>query len=106
MLDALIIISFILAGAGIGFYSVDFLPSETLRQVSNIEGLSSVIAGFGGMIGLAVGLVAQTSYRRLEQQIKAMPIDQLLSRSIGLVLGLLVANLMLAPIFLLPIPSD
>lgn len=106
MLDALIIISFILAGAGIGFYSVDFLPSDALRQVSNIEGLSSVIAGFGGLIGLAIGLVAQTSYRRLEQQIKAMPIDQLLSRSIGLVLGLLVANLMLAPLFLLPIPTD
>ena len=106
LLDVIIITSFILAGAGIGFYSVDFLPDDALRQVSNLEGLSSVIAGFGAIIGIAVGLVAQTSYRRVESQIRAMPIDLLLSRSIGLVLGLLVANLMLAPIFLLPIPGD
>lgn len=106
LLDVIIITSFILAGAGIGFYSVDFLPDDALRQVSNLEGLSSVIAGFGAIIGIAVGLVAQTSYRRVEGQIRAMPIDLLLSRSIGLVLGLLVANLMLAPIFLLPIPGD
>ena len=106
MLDAIIIISFIVAGAGIGFYSVDLLPTAALHQVSSLEGLSSVIAGFGAIIGFAVGLVAQTSYRRIEKQIRAMPVDQLLSRSIGLVLGLLVANLMLAPIFLLPIPND
>jgi uncharacterized protein YacL len=106
LLDVIIITSFILAGAGIGFYSVDFLPDDALRQVSNLEGLSSVIAGFGAIIGIAVGLVAQTSYRRVEIQVRAMPVDLLLSRSIGLVLGLLVANLMLAPIFLLPIPGD
>jgi uncharacterized protein YacL len=35
-----------------------------------------------------------------------MPVDVLLSRSVGLVLGLLVANLLLAPIFLLPIPRE
>jgi uncharacterized protein YacL len=35
-----------------------------------------------------------------------MPATVLLSRAIGLVLGLLVANLLLAPIFLLPIPSE
>ncbi|MGG6292814.1 PIN/TRAM domain-containing protein [Leptolyngbya sp. AN02str] len=106
MLDAIIVISFILAGVGIGFYSVDFLPDETLRQVSNIEGLSLVIAGFGGIIGLALGLVAQTTYQRLERQVREMPVDLLLSRSVGLVLGLLVANLILLPIFLLPIPPD
>lgn len=106
MLDAIIILSFILAGAGIGFYSVDLLPSETLRQVTNLEGLSLVTAGFGAIIGLAAGLVAQTTYRRIERQVREMPVDMLLSRSVGLVLGLLVANLMLAPLFLLPIPSE
>lgn len=106
MLDIIIVVSFVFAGVGIGFYSVDFLPDEALVQVSNLEGLSSVIAGFGAIIGFAIGLFAQTSYRRVERQIRAMPIDLLLSRSIGLVLGLLVANLMLAPIFLLPIPGD
>lgn len=106
MLDAIIIFSFILAGAGIGFFGVELLPGSVLDQVTNLEGLSSVTAGFGALIGMAVGLVMQTGYRRLERQIRQMPIDVLLSRSVGLVLGLLIANLMLAPIFLLPIPVE
>lgn len=106
MLDAIIIISFIIAGAGIGFYSVDFLPSDALEQVTSLEGLSFVTGGFGALIGLVIGIVAQTAYRRVERQIREMPVDRLLSRSVGLVLGLLVANLMLAPIFLLPIPRE
>jgi uncharacterized protein YacL len=106
MLDAIIIFSFILAGAGIGFYSVDLLPDDALHQVTDLESLSLVISGFGAILGLAVGLVVQTGYRRLERQIREMPVDMLLSRSVGLVLGLLVANLMLAPLFLLPIPPE
>ncbi|GAB4146426.1 MAG: PIN/TRAM domain-containing protein [Cyanobacteria bacterium J069] len=106
MLDAIIILSFIVAGAGIGYFSVDLLPMDTLDQVSNREGLSLVTGGFGGLLGLALGLVAQTSYRRIERQVREMPVDMLLSRSVGLVLGLLVANLLLAPIFLLPIPGE
>jgi len=106
MLDIIIIFSFIIAGAGIGFYGVDLLPPATLDQVTNIEGLSSVTAVFGALIGLALGLVAQTGYRRVERQVREMPVDVLLSRSVGLVLGLLVANLLLAPIFLLPIPRE
>jgi uncharacterized protein YacL len=35
-----------------------------------------------------------------------LPIEVILTRAVGLVLGLLLANLMLAPIFLLPIPFD
>ena len=35
-----------------------------------------------------------------------MPVDVLLTRAIGLTIGLLIANLMLAPLFLLPIPAD
>lgn len=106
MLDVIIIFSFIIAGAGIGFYSVDLLPIDVLDQVTSLEGLSFVTGGFGALIGLVLGLVAQTAYRRVEQRIRAMPVDMLLSRSVGLVLGLLVANLLLAPIFLLPIPRE
>lgn len=106
MLDAIIILSFIIAGAGLGFYGVDLLPSPVLTQVSNIEALSAVVAAFGAIIGLAIGLSAQATYRRLQRQVSEMPVDVLLSRSIGLVLGLLVANLMLAPLFLLPIPTE
>jgi uncharacterized protein YacL len=106
MLDAIIIISFILAGAGIGFHGIEELPTSALQQVTNEEGLRWVSAGFGAIIGLAIGLIVQTSFRRLERQFRTMPADILLSRAVGLVLGLLVANLILAPIFLLPIPPE
>lgn len=106
MLDALIVFSFIFAGAGIGFYSIDLLPEPILQQVTNIEALGSVTAVFGGLIGTGLGLVTQTSYRRLERQVKELPPDRILTRAVGLVLGLLIANLMLAPLFLLPIPAE
>lgn len=106
MLDAIIIISFIIAGAGIGYRGIEALPLDVQSQVSNPEALRLVIAPFGGLLGTAFGLLAQTSYRRVEKQIKDMTAANLLSRAVGLVLGLLIANLLLAPIFLLPIPSE
>lgn len=106
MLDAIIIFSFILAGVGIGFYGVELLPDATLAQVTDLEGLSFVVAGFGALIGGVIGLAVQASYRRLERQIREMPPDRLLGRAVGLVIGLLIANLMLAPLFLLPIPRE
>ncbi|HEY9853127.1 MAG TPA: PIN/TRAM domain-containing protein [Leptolyngbyaceae cyanobacterium] len=106
MLDAIIIILFIVATAGIGFGSIDLLPKTVLDQVTNLEGLRFVLAAFGAIIGGAIGLSVQTTYRRIERRFRELPIDVLLTRAVGLVIGLLVANLMLAPIFLLPIPSD
>lgn len=106
MLDAIIIISFIIAGAGIGYRGIEALPLDVQSQVTNPEALRLVIAPFGGLLGTAFGLLAQTSYRRVEKQIKDMTAASLLSRAVGLVLGLLIANLLLAPIFLFPIPSE
>ncbi len=106
MLDAIIILLLILAAAGIGFDSIDLLPSGMLNQVTNVEALRWVTAGFAAIIGGAFGLAVQTAYRRLEAQVREMPVEVILTRSIGLVIGLLVANLMLAPVFLLPIPGD
>jgi uncharacterized protein YacL len=40
------------------------------------------------------------------RQVRSMPTDLLISRSVGLILGLLVANLLLAPILLLPLPWE
>ncbi|OKH18521.1 hypothetical protein NIES593_21990 [Hydrococcus rivularis NIES-593] len=106
MLDAIIIILFILAAAGVGFDSVDLLPRAIQEQISNIEALRWLTAGFTSIIGLALGLVAQTTYRRIEAQIRQTSIETILTRAVGLVVGLLIANLMLAPIFLLPIPEE
>ncbi|MGB3615660.1 MAG: PIN/TRAM domain-containing protein [Elainellaceae cyanobacterium] len=106
MIDIVIVLAFLIAGAGIGFYSVDLLSSESLAQVSSVESLSTVLAAFGALIGTGIGLAAQTTYRRLERSLREMPVDMLLSRAVGLILGLLIANLLLAPLFLLPIPED
>ncbi len=106
MLDAIIIISFILAAAGIGFYSTELLPNGSLDRVTNIEALRLVVAVFAAIIGGAIGLSFQTTYRRLEAQVREMPLEMILTRAVGLVIGLLLANLMLAPLFLLPIPTD
>jgi uncharacterized protein YacL len=106
MLDAIIILLFIFALAGVGFDSVDLLPEPVRQQISNVEALRWLAAGFTSIIGLAIGLVAQTTYRRLEKRIRETPIETILTRAVGLVIGLLIANLMLAPIFLLPIPGE
>jgi uncharacterized protein YacL len=106
MLDAIIILLFIVAAAGVGFHGIGLLPEGALSQVTNIEGLRWVTAGFGAIVGFAGGLIAQTAYRRLEKQVRELPLEVIITRAIGLVIGLLVANLMLAPIFLLPIPQE
>jgi len=106
MFDAIILLVSILAAAGIGFDSVELLPQSVLTQVTNVEGLRWVTAGFGALVGAAIGLTLQTAYRRMETQVREMPVDMLLTRAVGLVIGLLVANLMLAPIFLLPMPWE
>ncbi|MGI0481548.1 PIN/TRAM domain-containing protein [Geminocystis sp. CENA526] len=106
MIDIIIISIFVLAFAGVGFDLIEILPDDIQNQISNIQALRWLAAGFASIIGLALGLVAQTTYRRLEQRIRKTPIEVIITRAIGLVIGLLLANLMLAPIFLLPIPGN
>ncbi len=106
MIDAIIIIICIVAAINIGFDSLQLLPQDILMQVSNISALRFTIAGFAGLIGLGVGVAVQTTYRRLEKQVRKTPIEVIITRAIGLAIGLLIANLMLAPMFLLPIPDE
>ena len=93
MVDAIIIIICIIAAVNIGFDSLQLLPEDILQGVSNIEALRFVIAGFAAIIGLGVGVAVQTTYRRLERQIRDTNIETIITRAIGLVVGLLVANL-------------
>jgi uncharacterized protein YacL len=105
MLDALIVITFILAGAGTGFHGIDLLPLQLIEQI-HTPGLRWVALGFGSFAGLIMGLLVQNAYRRLETRVRSLSVEILLSRAVGLVVGLLVANLMLAPLFLVPIAED
>ncbi len=106
MLDFTIILLLILAAAGIGYDIVDILPEEMLTNVTNMEGLRIVSAGFAALFGGIFGVVVKTAYRRLESQVRELPVEVLLTRAVGLVIGLLLANLLLAPIFLLPVPLE
>jgi uncharacterized protein YacL len=106
MIDFTIILLLILAAAGIGYDIVDILPSQMLDRVTNQEGLRIVSAGFAALFGGIFGVIVKTAYRRLEVRVRELPVDVLLTRAVGLVLGLLIANLMLAPVFLLPIAPE
>ena len=106
MLNAIIILLVMAAAAGIGYDIIDILPAQLIVQVNNQAGLRVVTAGFAAFFGGLFGFVVLAAYRNLEKQVRAMPVDMLLTRSVGLVSGLLIANLMLAPVFLLPIPLE
>ena len=70
MVDAIIIIICIIAAVNIGFDSIQLLPPDILEQVSDFDALRFTIAGFAAIIGLGIGVAVQTTYRRLETQVK------------------------------------
>ena len=106
MTDILVLILFVLSGAASGWLGVDLLPVDVLKKVSNVEGFRIVLAIIGLFIGLAAGFVFLQLRKTFLDQIRTMPTDLLISRSVGLILGLLVANLLLAPILLIPFPRE
>ncbi len=105
-MDILILVLFLISGAATGWLGVDLLSEELLIQVTNLEGLRWVMGGFGAFFGLVAGFFFQQLRKRLMRQVRSMPTDLLVSRAVGLILGLLVANLLLAPILLLPLPWE
>merc|ERR1711965_1196957 len=82
---------------------VHLLPQEMLDDVTDVQRVRLGLTGVGTGIGLVAGLVFRRLRQQLMQQVRTMPTDLLISRSVGLILGLLVANLLLAPILLLPL---
>ena len=99
-MEALLLLLFVISGAAAGFLGVDLLPPRMLIQVTNLEGLQWVMGGFGAFFGLIAGFLFQRLRAQLMRQVRTMPTDLLISRAVGLILGLLVANLLLAPILL------
>jgi uncharacterized protein YacL len=106
IVEALLLLLFVISGAAAGFLGVDLLPTRMLIQVTNLEGLQWVMGGFGAFFGLVAGFLFQRLRAQLMRQVRTMPTDLLISRAVGLILGLLVANLLLAPILLLPLPWE
>ena len=106
MVDLLFLLLFLLSGAATGWLGVNLLPEDLIEQAINVEGLRLVMTGFGAFFGLIISFFFQQLRQRVINQIRRMPTDLLISRSVGLIMGLLVANLLLAPILLLPLPRE
>ena len=102
MVEALIIILFLISGTATGWMGVHLLPQELLDD-ANAQQVRLGLSAGGAVIGLVAGLVFRQLRQRLMNQVRTMPTDLLVSRAVGLILGLLVANLLLAPILLLPL---
>ena len=102
MVEALIIILFLISGTATGWMGVHLLPQELLDD-ANAQQVRLGLSAGGAVIGLVAGLVFRRLRQRLMNQVRTMPTDLLVSRAVGLILGLLVANLLLAPILLLPL---
>ena len=73
MVNVLILLLFLISGAATGWLGVDLLPERLLLQVSNMEGLRTVLGGFGAFFGLLAGFFFQQLRRRLMQQVRSMP---------------------------------
>ncbi len=106
MLDLLILFLFLLTGAAAGWLGFDFVPLEWFKNVNNQENLKIIIPSISGFLCLLLGFLFQELRKKLTSQIKRTPTDLLISRAIGLILGLLVGNLVLAPILLLPLSKE
>ena len=102
MVEALIIILFLISGTATGWMGVHLLPQELLDD-TNAQQVRLGLSAGGAVIGIVAGLVFRRLRQRLMNQVRTMPTDLLVSRAVGLILGLLVANLLLAPILLLPL---
>ncbi len=102
MVEALIIVLFLISGTATGWMGVHLLPQELLDD-TNAQQVRLGLSAGGAVIGLVAGLVFRRLRQRLMNQVRTMPTDLLVSRAVGLILGLLVANLLLAPILLLPL---
>lgn len=102
MVEALIITLFLISGAATGWMGVHLLPQELLDD-ANAQQIRLGLSAAGALIGVVAGLVFRRLRQQLMNQVRTMPTDLLVSRAVGLILGLLVANLLLAPILLLPL---
>jgi len=106
MADLLILVLFFISGAITGWIGVDWLPKETLDQITNIKNLKIALSGLTALVGLLIAFLFQQFRNNLTKRIRTMPTDLLVSRSVGIVIGLLIATLLLVPVLLLPLPTE
>ena len=106
MVDLLILVLFFIIGLTTSWLRFDFLPDQILQRFDDIEVFKFILVAITGITSVLAGFLVLQLRKKLLQQIRTMPTDLLVSRSIGLIVGLIIANLLLAPILLLPLPEE
>ena len=106
MLEILILILFCIAGGASGWIGVNLFPPNILEKFQSPNEAKIFATVVSTFIALLIGVFFQQLRKKLTQQNRTTPTDLLVSRSVGLILGLLVANLVLAPILLIPLPKE
>ena len=90
MADLVILVLFLISGAITGWIGVAWLPQETLDQITNLKNLKIALSGLTALVGLLIAFLFQQFRNNLNKRIRTMPTDLLVSRSVGIVLILLV----------------
>ena len=106
MADLVILVLFLVSGAITGWIGVNWLPNETLDQITNLQNLKIALSGLTALVGLLIAFLFQQFKNKLTKIIRTMPTDLLVSRAVGIVLGLIIATLLLVPVLLLPLPTE
>ncbi len=116
MVDLFLLFLFLASGAAAGWLCVDLMPDNLLAQVLLQEGifeeltsttdLKGLLSSFGAFFGLLTGFLFQRLRKNLISKARTMPTDLLIGRSVGLILGLAVANLIIGPLLQIPLPKE
>lgn len=90
-----------------GLDAVTALLSErVLPMINDLERPWLWLIGFGAVLGLLMSLLVQQVRNCLRAEERQLPWDILLIRAAGLSLGLVLANLLVVPLLLLPLPES
>ena len=82
------------------------LSERVLPLINSLERPWLWLIGLGVLLGLFIGLVVQQVRNCLQADERQLPWDILLIRAAGLSLGLVTANLLVAPLLLTPLPES
>ncbi len=85
---------------------VPLLSERLILILDSLERPGLWLVSFGMVLGLLLGLLAQQVRSCLRAEERQLPWDMLLIRAAGLSLGLVLANLLVAPLLLLPLPES
>lgn len=99
----LILILFLIAGATSGWIGVDLFPVKIIERFPSYDQAKLILGVLGGLLGTVIGILFNQLRSKIKKNINTTPTDLLVSRVVGLIMGLIIANLLLAPILLLPL---